>query len=135
MVNLAKLVASFDAVVDKSLRQSEASQVEEELLRKKFRTEFKDNIQLGLATVFAQTDSAKEHPPPQIEVTIDDLVLQEGAQLSVVGRRSRSQASWLRMTLKEKSKILKGLKVNITREKIDLSGVTGNHSEVVGKVF
>eukprot|EP00092_Neocalanus_flemingeri_P093744 GFUD01119176.1.p1 GENE.GFUD01119176.1~~GFUD01119176.1.p1 ORF type:complete len:187 (+),score=42.33 GFUD01119176.1:38-598(+) len=142
MVNLdscvAELAEGFDAVVDKSLAQSEASHEERELLREKFRTAFKTNIELGLATVFAQTDSAKEHAPPQTEVTVDDLMLQEGALLRVVGRRNRypaKAASLLGMTLKKNRTMLKGLKVNITREKVDLSGVTENHSEVLENCF
>lgn len=142
MVNLdscvAELVQSFGSEVEKGMTEGEASEEERQILGEKFRTAFRDNIKLGLATVFAQTEPAKVQPPPQTEVTIDDLMQQEEALLRVVGRRSRypaKAASFLGMTLKKNRAMLKGLKVNITREKVDLSGVTGNHSEQVEKCF
>ena len=58
--------------------------------------------------------------------------------MRVVGRRSRypaKAASLLGMTLKKNRAMLKGLKVNITREKVDLSGVEEIHSEEVDKCF
>ena len=58
--------------------------------------------------------------------------------LRVVGRRKRypaKAASLLGMTLKKNRAMLKGLKVNITREKVDLTEVTGDHSEGVEKCY
>ena len=65
-------------------------------------------------------------------------LLSDEALLRVVGRRSRypaKAASLLGMTLKKNRAMLKGLKVNITREKVDLSGVEEIHSEEVDKCF
>ena len=66
------------------------------------------------------------------------LLFSEEALLRVVGRRSRyppKAASLLGMTLKKNRAMLKKLKVNITSEKVDLSGVTGNQSEGTEKCF
>jgi len=119
---VADILNSFNNVVEQGLTQSEASQAESEVLREKFNTVFSDNIRLGLAKVFGTTAQA----PPETEVTIDELMEQEDALLSVVGRRSRypsKAASLLAMTLKKNRVMLKGLKVKITKDKVDLSGV------------
>ena len=66
------------------------------------------------------------------------LCVSDEALLRVVGRRSRypaKAASFLGMTLKKNRVMLKGLKVNITKEKVDLSGVKETNSEVVDKCF
>ena len=80
MVNLDscvnELMLSFESVVAQGLTQCEASQEERQVLGDKFRTAFRDNLKLGLATVFPQTEPSKVQPPPQTEVTIDDLMLQ-----------------------------------------------------------
>ena len=71
---VADLVTGFDKVVERGLLGSDASQVESEVLREKFRTAFSDNIRLGIATVFASTKQATEKLPPQTEVTVDELM-------------------------------------------------------------
>ena len=86
MVNLdscvSELLESFGSVVEKGLIQGEASEEEKKVLGEKFRTAFRNNMELGLATVFAQAGPAKVQPPPQTEVTIDDLMLQGELRLA-----------------------------------------------------
>ena len=56
----------------------------------------------------------------------------------MVGRRSKypaKAAALLATTLKKNRIMLKGLNVKITKEKIDLSGVSEKHSEEIDECF
>ena len=152
---VAELAKSFDKIVQESLNEADVKDEEKELISERFSTAFKDNMKLGLVTVFGVKETAPSQTPVKTEVSIEDVIKQglqyrhdylfnkflfclEEALLRVVGRRRRyprNASALLGMTLKKNRNMLKGLKVNITKEKLDLSGITTASSEDMDRDF
>ena len=74
-VIIDKIVENYKENVDKALGGQDATEEQSEVLREKFVTSFKTNLELGLRSVFGNVGTTNNKTSaPATEVTVEDMM-------------------------------------------------------------
>jgi hypothetical protein len=134
---MSEIVEKFDRKVEEIIKELEADDDEKMKVKERFAQAFRDNMRLGMATVFG--DYVKENvaskkdnennvtPPknvtaPPTDVTVEDMMSRDDAVLNLAGRRKRypeQTSNFLSKALKKERTMLKDLKVNLPNQVVD----------------